>query len=153
MVRWDLWATASRLKEPLPPIGDKEWVQIARKFVELVAESSDERYTQDEGAKLQDKMQQLAKQQLPEALGFTDAEIKQMSSEELIMRWVYMQYCRLRTQIEPLAFQSPTQIIAAKSKIEAENMALLESTGAKSSPYPIVLPHCILVCRDRKSVV
>ena len=148
MVRWELWATASRLKEPLPPIGDKEWVQIARKFVELVAESSDERYTQDEGAKLQDKMQQLAKQQLPEALGFTDAEIKQMSSEELIMRWVYMQYCRLRTQIEPLAFQSPTQIIAAKSKIEVENMALLESTGAKSSPYPIVLPHGILVCRN-----
>ncbi len=147
MVRWELWATLS-MNEPLPPIGDKEWVQIAKKFVELVAESSEERYTQDEGAKLQDRMQQLAKQQLPEALGFTDAEIKQMSSEELIMRWVYMQYCRLRTQIEPLAFQSPTQIIAAKSKIEAENKALLESTGAKSSPFPTLLPHGILVCRN-----
>jgi len=148
MVRWELWATPARLNEPLPPIGDKEWVQIARKFVELYAESSDERYTPDEGAKLQDKMQKLAKQQLPEALGFTDAEIKQMSSEELIMRWVYMQYCRIRTQVEPLAFQSPTQVIGAKSKIEAENTALLKSTGVKSSPYLIVLPQGILACRN-----
>ena len=148
MLRWELWATAARLNEPLPPIGDKEWIQIARKFVELVAESSAERYTPDEGAKLQDKMQELAKEQLSEALGFTDAEIKQMSSEELIMRWVYMQYCRLRTQVESLAFQSPTQVIVAKSKIEAENTALLKSTGAKSSPYPFVLPQGILACRN-----
>ncbi len=148
IVRWELWAEPTRLSEPLPAIGDEQWVQIAQEFVEVFADASSERYTEEEGAQLQSKMQQLAKQQLPEVFGFTDADIQKMSDEELIMRWIYMKYCRLRTQVEPLTFQSPLQVIAAKNKIEAEDKALLAATGAKSSPYPIVLPQGILSCRN-----
>ncbi len=148
MVRWELWATPARLDEPLPPVGDKEWREIAGRFIELHLEASDDRYTVDEGAQLQRALQELAEQQLPESLGFGNSEIEQMAADELIMRWVYLQYCRLRPQIEPLAFASPREVISAKSKIDAEHRALLAATGAKSSPYPTNLPQGILACRN-----
>ena len=83
MVRWELWATPARLDEPLPPIGDEKWGQIASKFVKLFAEVSNERYSQEEGAALQQKMLRLAKQQLPELFVFSEDEIDQMTKEEL----------------------------------------------------------------------
>ncbi len=148
MIRWELWATPARLDEPLPPIGDTQWLQIAESFVELFEESSSERYTLDEGAKLQQNMEHLAQQQLADTLSFTAAEIERMTTQERIMRWIYLQYCRLRTQLEPLSYQTPLQILAAKRKIEAENTALLAATGAKSSPYPIMIPQALLTCRN-----
>ncbi len=147
-VRWELWATPARLKEPLPPVGDEAWGQIARTFVDLYAESSNERYTEEEGESLKKNIERLALGALPSSLGFSDAEIQQMTPEERVMRWVYLQYCRVRTQIEPLTYQAPAQIIAAKNKIDAEHKELLAATGAKSSPYPVAIPQGILACRN-----
>ena len=148
MLRWELWAAPTRLNEPLPPVGDDAWRSIAQKFVETFSTFSEERYTPEEAAELQGKMVAIAKQALPKSLSFTAAEIEQMSKEELIMRWIYMNYCRFRSQVEPLAFQSPVEVIKAKKKIERQDMELLAATGAKASPYPVSLPTGILACRN-----
>lgn len=147
-IRWELWAAPTRLNEPLPIVGSKEWVSIANNFVELFAEVSEERYTEAEGRKLQLKMRELAVDQLPDALGFTDGDMQKMSTEELIMRWIYMNYCRLRSQVEPLSFDRPVRVIAASKQLEKQHQALLKATGAKSSPYPASLPQIILACRN-----
>lgn len=147
MIRWELWASPARLNEPLPPVGAEEWVSIANNFVELIAEVTEERYTEMEAVQVQAKMRELAVEQLPAALGFTKQDIDKMSNEELIMRWVYMNYCRLRSQIEPLAFDQPGRVISASKPLEQQVDALLSATGAKSSPYPASLPLAILGCR------
>lgn len=148
MVRWELWASASLLNDPLPPIGDGEWTRIARDFVELYFEVSNERYSREEGENLQKNMERLARQELSTTIGFSEAEIERMATEERIMRWLHLHYRRFRSQVEPLTYKSPLQIIAAKNKIEAANKDLLASTGAKSSPYPISLAQGILACRN-----
>jgi hypothetical protein len=147
-VRWELWATSTRLNEPLPAVGDESWTVIAHRFVEHFAELSSERYSDEEAKAIMSNIERLAKEALPKSLGFTEAEIQQMSSEERVMRWIYLQYCRLRTQIEPLTYQSPQQILAVKNMVELESKELLAATGAKSSPYPMVLPQGILSCRN-----
>ena len=147
MIRWELWASPARLNEPLPPVGAKEWTSIAKNFIELIAEVNEERYTVTEAAQVQAKMRELAVKQLPDSLGFTDEDIEKMSNEELIMRWIYMNYCHLRSQIEPLAFDRPSSVISASMALEQQVGALLSATGAKSSPYPVKLPQAILGCR------
>jgi hypothetical protein len=147
MVRWELWASPARLDLPLPPPGDAEWVAIAKKFVDTFEEVSEERYTVLEGQQLQINLERLAREELA-SKDFTEDEIGRMSREELIMRWISSQYLKFRAHMEPLAYQSPQQIIAAKFAIEAANTALLKETGAKSSPFPIVLPQGILACKN-----
>ncbi len=152
MVRWELRWTPTRLNEPLPPIGDEEWSRSARNFVESIAESTNDRYSKEEAATLQSKLERLAKQELSKTIGFSEVEIERMSTEERIMRLLHLHYRRFRSHVEPLTYKSPLQIIAAKNKLEAENKDLLAATGAKSSPYPISLPQGILACRtfDRR---
>lgn len=147
-VRWELWASPARLSEPLPPVGDDSWAQIAHMFVDRFGEMSSERYTDEEAKSVQENIERLAIEALPKSLGFSDEEIQRMSTEERVMRWIYLQHCRLRTQLEPLTYQEPLQIIAVKNKIELENKELLAATGAKSTPYPHVLPQGILACRN-----
>jgi len=148
MVRWELWATPTRLSEPLPSIGNDKWIQIANRFVDLYSEASDDRYTREEGDALQKKMDLLAKEQLAKEFGFPVEDIERMTKEERIMRWIYLRYLQFRSNVEPLAYQSPKQIIAAKRTIEAANEKLLTESGAKSSPYLIMLPQGILACRN-----
>ncbi|MGV3485395.1 MAG: hypothetical protein ACO1RT_13335 [Planctomycetaceae bacterium] len=147
MLRWELWATPTRLNEPLPSIGNQRWVEIANKFVELYGEASTERYTPEEGEALQRSMDDLAKKELAKTVGFSQAEIERMTKEERIMRWIYLRYLQFRSRVEPLAFQSPQQVIAAKLQVEAADKQLLADSGAKSSPYPVSLPQAILACR------
>ena len=148
MVRWELWASPARLKEPIPSIGSEEWTSIARKFADLMADVSDQRYSQAEGESLQKNMDRLAKQELSKTIGFTESEIDRMSTEERIMRWLDLHYHRFRSFVEPLAYQSPSQVIAAKKKIETTSKELITAVGAKSSPFPDVLPQAILACRN-----
>lgn len=148
MVRWELWAAPTRLSEPLPAIGSRDWELIANKFVELYREASGSTYTREEGETLQKKMEILAKDQLSKEFGFSVDELERMAKEERIMRWIYLRYLQFRSHVEPLASQSPKQIIAAKRNIEAANEKLLTESGAKSSPYPIMLPQGILACRN-----
>jgi hypothetical protein len=148
MVRWEIWATPTRLNEPLPPIGDKEWVRIAGEFVDLFAEISSDRYSHEEGEKLQANMDRIAMQELAQTVGFTDVEIQRMTKEERIMRWLYLNHLRFRTQLEPLAYQSPQQVLAAKRKLDAFHQTIIETSGARTSPYPIVIPQAILACRS-----
>jgi hypothetical protein len=49
MVRWELWASPAEMNQPLPPIGDAKWTELATRFVELYGEVSEERYTPEEG--------------------------------------------------------------------------------------------------------
>lgn len=147
MVRWELWASPARLDLPLPPPGDTAWVAIAKKFVDTFEEVSEERYTVLEGQQLQSNLERLARETLG-SKEFTSTEIASMSREELIMRWVNLQYVKFRNNMEPLTHQSPQQIIAAKIATEAANAALLKESGAKSSPFPIVLPQGILACKN-----
>lgn len=147
-VRWELSATPARLNEPLPPVGDETWVEIARQFVDSYAGISNEVYTKDEAEILRKNIEKLAIETLPRSLGFSEADVERMTPEERVMRWVYLQYCRLRTRIEPLTYENPLQVIAIRNKIESENKELLAATGAKSSPYPISLPQGILACRN-----
>ena len=148
MVRWELWATPTRLIEPLPTIGDKQWGQIANKFVDIYSESSRETYSREEGEAVQKKMDLVANQELSKTFGFSGGDVERMTKEERIMRWIYLHYLQFRSQVEPLAFQTPKQIIATKIKIEATSKELLAATGAKSSPYPTSLPQGILACRN-----
>ena len=148
MVRWELWATPSHLNEPLPPVGDERWTRIAADFVAEYAEVSSEIYSKEEGENLQSKMERIATQELSKSLGYAEAEMKRMTTDERIMRWINLYYCRFRSQVEPLTYQSPLQILAFKNKIEAANKDLLAATGAKSSPYPVSLPQGILACRS-----
>ncbi|MBM4077343.1 MAG: hypothetical protein FJ267_17060 [Planctomycetes bacterium] len=148
MVRWELHAMPTRLQEPLPAIGNEEWVRIANRFIELYSESSNSIYTREEGEALQKKMDSMARVDLAKKLGFSNDEIQRMTKEERIMRWLHLQYAQLRSRVEPLAFQSPKQVLAAKIEIEAADKVLLAETGAKSSPFPIMLPHGILACRN-----
>lgn len=147
-VRWELSATPARLKEPLPPVGDEAWVKIAREFVDAYADSSNDVYTEAEAEVLQKNIEKLAIETLPAELGFSDEDIKQMTSEERVMRWIHLQYCQLRTQIEPLTYQAPALIIAAKNKIDADQKELLAATGVKSSLYLTSVPQGILACRS-----
>ncbi len=147
-VRWELSATPARLKEPLPPVGDEAWMKIAREFVDAYADSSNDVYTKDEAETLQKNIEKLAMETLPAELGFSEADIKQMTSEERLMRWVYLQYCRLRTQIEPLTYQTPAEIIEAKNKIDADQKEHLAATGVKSGLYLTSVPQGILACRN-----
>lgn len=148
MVRWELWAAPTRLSEPLPSIGNDKWIPIANRFIDLYSEASDDRYTREEGEALQKKMDLLAKDQLAKELSFSVDEVERMTKEERIMRWIYLRYLQFRSNVEPLAYQSPKQIIAAKRTIEEANEKLLTESGAKSSPYPIMLPQGILACRN-----
>lgn len=148
MIRWEIWAIPTRLKEPLPPVGDKEWVRIEGEFVDLFAELYSERYSLEEGEKLQANMDRLATQELAKTASFSDAEIQRMTKEERIMRWIYLNYLRFRTQLEPLAYQTPQQVLTAKRKLEAFHQTIIDSSGAKNSPYPIAIPQAILACRS-----
>lgn len=148
MVRWELWASPARLKEPVPPIGDDAWVKIANQFVQVFAEMTDAKYTVEESIALKRNMDRVATLALSESMNFSETEVERMTVEERIMRWLDFHHRRFRTHVEPLAYQTPMQVIAAKAKIEAENNLLLESTGAKTSPYPIVLTVGILACRN-----
>lgn len=148
MVRWELWATPTRLSEPLPSIGNDQWIQIANRFVELYSDTTAARYTQEEGEALQKKMDLLAKDQLAKEFDFPAEDVERMTKEERIMRWLYLRYLQFRSNVEPLANQSPKQIMAAKRTIEATNEKLLAESGAKSSPYPIMLPQGVLACRN-----
>lgn len=148
MVRWELWAAPTRLSEPIPAIGNDQWIQIANRFVDLYSESSDTRYSQEEGEALQKKMDFLANQELSTTFGFSGDEVQRMTKEERIMRWIYLHYLQFRSQVEPLAFQSPKEIIAVKRNVDAASQKLLTETGAKSSPYPIAIPQGILACRN-----
>ncbi len=76
MVRWELWASPTRLEEPLPAVGSEQWVAIANTFVEVFGEYSSETYTKAEGLALQKKMDLMAKQDLAESVGFTKDEIE-----------------------------------------------------------------------------
>lgn len=148
MVRWELSATPTRLSEPLPSIGNDQWIQISNRFIDLFSEASNIRYTREEGEALQKKMDLLSKDQLEKEFGFAVEDVERMMKEERIMRWLYLHYLRFRSNVEPLAYQSPKQIIAAKRTIEANNEKLLRESGAKSSPYPVMLPHGVLACRN-----
>lgn len=148
MVRWALWASPARLDEPLPPIGDNEWGHLAKEFIERYSMVSSERYTNEEAVALQLSIQGLAKNSLPKTFGFTEAEMMKMTSEELTMRWVYMQYCRFRAQIEPMAFQTPLQLITSIDRLQAQEKAVLDITRANSSPFFANFPQGILACKD-----
>lgn len=144
VVRWELWATPLRLDEPLPAVGSDAWIEIANEFSEYASEWMDQQYTLEEAANLKSTMERLAKHDLLGKLGFTADEILKMSTEERVMRWLYMHYCNFRARVEPLAYQQPKRIIAAIREVEETSNALLASTGAKQSPFPIVLPKGIV---------
>jgi len=144
VVRWELWASPMRLDEPLPAIGSDAWIEIANEFSEMASEWKDQQYTLEEAAKLKSTLERLAKHDLLGKLGFTADEILKMSTEERIMRWLYMHYCNFRARVEPLAYQDPKSVMAAMLEVEATDKALLKSTGAKQSPLPIVLPKGIV---------
>lgn len=148
MVRWELWATPTRLNQPLPAIGSEQWGPIANRFVAIYAEYSNAGYTIQEGEALQRNLNLIANRELVATFSLSADDVDRMSQEERIMRWLYLRYCQFRSQVEPLAFQSPKQIIMAKTKIEAVNSELLSKIGAKSSLYPIALPLGILACRN-----
>jgi hypothetical protein len=148
MVRWELWASPAEMDQPLPPIGDAKWTELATRFVELYGEVSEERYTPEEGLAVQNKMRDLAIQELPQVFGFSETDIMKMSKEELIMRWIYMQSNRMRTQLEPMAYQSPIEVIAVKNKLDAQIKELLAKTGAKTSPFPLAIAQGVLVCKN-----
>lgn len=148
MMRWELWASPSRIDEPLPPIGDASWKQLANKFVNAYAESSSEQYTPQEAEALKKNIERLAQEELPKAYEFSQADMQRMTPEERVMRWIYLGYCRLRTQLEPLANQAPSQVIEAQRAIEASKKQILAATGAKSMPYPIALTQGVLACRN-----
>jgi hypothetical protein len=147
MVRWELWASPTSSSEESPPIGDAKWKELAARFVENYGEAVAERYTPEEGLKLQNQISDLATKQLPETFGFSSTEIERMSKEELIMRWIHMQNNRFRNHVEPLTYLRPLQVIEAKKRIESDVNELLAKTGAKSSPFPVVIPQGILICR------
>lgn len=147
-VRWDMWAAPTRIDEPLPAIGSDAWLDIASEFTEIANEWMGQQYTKQEAETLKNNLEQLAKTDLIEKLNFTAEDIANMSTEERIMRWLYLEYCNFRAHVEPLAHQKPKEVIAAKLKVEARNANLLEKTGAKESPLPIILPHGILACRN-----
>ncbi|XZE54319.1 hypothetical protein SH139x_000276 [Planctomycetaceae bacterium SH139] len=147
-VRWELWAAPTRVDEPLPAIGSDAWLDIANEFSEIANEWMGQQYTKQEAETLKNKLEQLAKTDLLEKLNFTEEDIASMSTEERIMRWLYLEYCSFRAHVEPLAHQKPKEVIAAKLKVEARNANLLEKTGAKQSPLPIILPQGILACRN-----
>ncbi len=148
VVRWELWASPVRLDEPLPAIGSEAWIEIAKEFSEYASEWMDQQYTLEEAAKLKSTLERLAKHDLLGKLGFTAGEILKMSTEERVMRWLYMHYCDFRARVEPLAYQEPKRVIAAMREVQAKDKALLESTGAKQSPLPIVLPHGIVASHN-----
>lgn len=147
MVRWELWASPTSCEEEAPPIGDAKWKELAARFVEIYGEEGAVRYTAEEGLKLQNQISELATKQLPETYGFSSAEMERMSKEELIMRWIHMQSNRFRTHVEPLTYLRPLEVLEAKKKIESMVNELLAATGAKSSPFPLVIPQGILICR------
>ena len=148
MVRWELQATPVRLKEPLPAIGSDAWKKIAEEFSSYASEWMDEPYTTQEAKELLSNLERLAKHDLLGKLHFTADEILKMSTEERVMRWLNLQFHLFRAQVEPLSYAEPQQILAAKAKIEAANRELLASTGAKQSPFPLVLPQAVLICRN-----
>jgi hypothetical protein len=147
VVRWELWASPTRLDEPLPAIGSDAWIEIANEFSELASEWMVQ-HTLEEAATLKSNLERLAKHDLLGKLGFTADEILKMSTEERVMRWLYMHHCDFRARVEPLAYQDPRRVIAAKLEVDALNNALLASTGAKQSPLPVVLPHGIAACHN-----
>ena len=148
MVRWELWASPAALDKPLPPIGDSQWVELAARFMELYGEVSEERYSMEEGLAVQNKMRELALEELPREFDFSKADMEKMSKEELIMRWIYMQSNRIRTQLQPLAYRSPTEVIAVRTKLEGTIKEMLAKTGAKSSPFPLAIAQGVLVCKN-----
>ncbi len=148
VVRWELWASPTRLDEPLPAIGSDAWSKIANEFSEMASEWMDQQYTLEEAAKLKSTLERLAKHDLLGKLGFTADEILKMSTEERVMRWLYMHYCDFRARVEPLAYQDPKSVMAAMLEVEAKDKALLASTGAKQSPLPIVLPKGIVASHN-----
>lgn len=133
MIRWESWATPTRLDEPLPSIGNDNWILLANRFGDLYSEASDARTTREEGEALQKKKDLLAKDQLAKEFGFAVEDVERMTKEERIMRWLSLRYHQFRSSVEPLAYQSPKQIIAAKRTIEATNEKLLTESGAKSA--------------------
>lgn len=149
MVRWELWASAARLNEPLPAVGDKEWERLARKFATaLEIEVSNVHFTEEETVKHEKNVDRLARQELVSQAGFSPEELDKMSTEERALRWFHLNYCRFRTQTEPLAFQATTAVIAASQKLDAANKVLMERSGAKVLPYPASLAQVVLSCRN-----
>jgi hypothetical protein len=39
-------------------------------------------------------------------------------------------------------------VLAAKRKLDAFHQTIIETSGARTSPYPIVIPQAILACRS-----
>jgi len=100
------------------------------------------------GETLQKNMDRLARQELSKTLGVSKKDVERMTKEERIMRWFHLLYQQFRSKVEPLASQSPLQVIAEKGTIDAANKQLLAETSAKSSPFPVALPQGILACRN-----
>jgi hypothetical protein len=132
----------------LPAIGDEAWSRITRRFIEYATEIDEAIYSKEEAEELRKNLDRLAKQELSTSASFSEAEVERMSMDERIMRWLYYHDRRFRSRVEPLAYQSPIQIIATVQEIDAESKELLAATGSKSSLYPVRLPKGILACRN-----
>jgi hypothetical protein len=143
MVRWELWASPSRLNTPLPPIGDKRWEQIASDYIEALGEERSEPYTSREEDELLQGMDQLAIQEFSKSSRFSKEDVAKMSRQERVMRWRYLVYCRMRAFIEPLNNQTSLQILAAKSRFEAEFKDIPAKIKSDASHFP----QAILSCR------
>jgi hypothetical protein len=146
-VRWELWASPTRLKEPLPPVGDEAWQTIARDFVQIVAEYSEAKYTEAEGRNLQKKLESRALMALQADGEFSDDDIAKMKAEERVMRYIHMTHCRFQNRVQTMTYMPLPQLFEAMERLEKENEDLKRQTGAKEMPLPASLPRSIIVCR------
>lgn len=147
MIRWELWASPSRLNTPLPPVGDKQWNQLARDLITTLGEFRSEPYTVTDENKLFEEMDRLATEEFTKNPCFSEEDMAKMSREERVMRWRFITYCRMRAMVEPMSHQSTVQVIAAKHRYEAEFKDVPSKIGEDTSHRLDDLPRAILTCR------
>lgn len=119
----------------VPATGDGKWKSAADEFVTFMNLSNPKRLTSSEADELKRKLVQESTAVLTDKLGFQDATIAKMSSEEKVMRWVMLTAHEFSTRTEN-AFSLPApDAIKMLAEIDSEVQSLEQKLVVPASPF------------------
>lgn len=137
-VQWEskmVTGSLPTLAKQVPPEGADAWKQVAAEFSEFMIMEMGKPLSPAEGAALKKRMLEVAKQDFSEQRRFAAEQLKKMSDEEIVMRWVLAETARVNAEIE-LAFSLPPPAALPRLlRLEKEIAAQLKRTGAPKAPY------------------
>ncbi|MBL8853615.1 MAG: hypothetical protein JNK57_06555 [Planctomycetaceae bacterium] len=123
------------LTEPLPERGSNSWPQIASEFIKMMEYTSQESYSATEIQTLTGKLDQCASRFLSEELGWTDQQLRQVSIEERIMRWVIVQRHWFDLQTEQMTVSSIPEALEIYRQIKDKSESIVQEIGSKHDPF------------------